>query len=67
MPKCKCGTDVTWITTKSGKQHPLQHGVKKMWIMGAKGWEFVDAWSSHYDNCPARVKTEGEVDEHTNS
>lgn len=68
MPKCSaCGVDVTWIKPKSGKNHPLQHGVKKMWTMSAGGWELVDVWGSHYDHCDMRVKTEGDNNESSNS
>ena len=61
MSKCKaCGAEITWIKTKSGKMHPLNHGVKKMWTMGVKGWDLVDVYSSHYDVCDMRVKNEGD-------
>lgn len=67
MPNCKaCGADITWITTASGKPHPLQHGSKKKWTMGVDGkWRLVDVYSSHYDKCTMRVneiaKGDGDV------
>jgi hypothetical protein len=59
MSQCKCGQEIKWIVTPSGKKAPVNVPPRKMWVKGYEesvteggGWHLEDCYESHFATCP---------------
>ena len=58
MSQCKCGQEIEWIFTPSGKKAPVNVPPRKMWVHQVgecdsdEGYALEDCYESHFATCP---------------